>query len=395
MAMIYLDNNATTPVDPEVSDAVFSSLRRDLGNPSSSHLSGRKVREVIESSRENVADLLGCNGEEVLFTSGGTESNNLAVLGTALALGKGHIITSEIEHPSVINPCHYLESLGFEVTYVRGNSDGIISPEAVREMIRGNTILISVMHSNNETGVLQPVQEIGTLAKERGMVFHVDAAQTIGKMQFSAASSSADIVTLVSHKFYGPKGIGALYVKKGVPLKPILFGAAHERGLRPGTENVAGIVGLGKACQIAKRDVKLRVSHTTHLRDMLLHSLRSAISGLGLNGHKTQRLPNTLSLRIPGILAHELVGKVMDRVAASTGSACHSGKHTPSGVLKSLGLSDEEALSSIRLSVGKDNTEDEINQAVEILVAAVHELKENRPDIKEQAATKCTDQNPQ
>ncbi len=373
--MIYLDNNATTPVDPEVYDAVFSSLKRDIGNPSSGHLWGRKVKEVIENSRESVASLLGCSAGEIYFTSGGTESNNLALIGTALYHKKGHIITSAIEHPSVLQACLHLESIGFEVTYAPVDSDGVIRPHDIRNAVRENTILISVMHSNNETGVIQPVEEIGALAREHRIIFHVDAAQSVGKMQFIVSGESIDLMTVVSHKFYGPKGIGALYVRTGTELKPILFGAGHERGLRPGTENVAGIAGFGKACQIAKRDIKLRVSHTTHLRDILFQELKSSVPDVTLNGHKTQRLPNTLNIRIHGVSSHELVETIHDKVASSTGSACHSGKLTPSAVLKSMGLSDEEALSSIRLSVGKDNTEEEIKKAAAIIAEAVGALR--------------------
>jgi cysteine desulfurase len=377
--MIYLDYNATTPVDPEVYDAVFSSLRRDSGNPSSSHLAGRRAREVIEHSRGSVADLLGCAPEDILFTSGGTESNNLALMGTALAHAKGHIITSSIEHPSVLNTCRHLESLGFDVTYAPVDSSGMVMTDAVFGAMRSDTILISIMHSNNETGILQPIEEIGDTARQRGITFHVDAAQSIGKMSLGAAVSFVDLLTVVSHKFYGPKGVGALFVRKGVVLKPILFGAGHERGLRPGTENVPGIVGLGKACQIAMRDIKLRVSHTTRLTDLLFSGIKSALSDAVLNGHETKRLPNTINLRIPGISSHDLVEKIRDDVAISTGSACHAGKYTPSAVLRSMGLSDEEALSSVRLSTGKDNTEEEIRKAIVIIVAAVTELKKKQP----------------
>jgi cysteine desulfurase len=373
--MIYLDYNATTPVDPEVYDAVFSSLRRDSGNPSSSHLAGRRAREVIEHSRGSVADLLGCAPEDILFTSGGTESNNLALLGTALPHGKGHIITSSVEHPSVLNTCRHLESLGFDVTYAPVDKDGVVITDAVFAAMRSDTVLVSIMHSNNETGVLQPIEEIGDVARGRGIAFHVDAAQSIGKMSLGAAVSFVDLLTIVSHKFYGPKGVGALFVRKGVVLKPILFGAGHERGLRPGTENVPGIVGLGKACQIAMRDIKLRVSHTTRLTDLLLSGIKSSLPDVTLNGHETKRLPNTINLRIPGISSHELVEKIKDDVAISTGSACHAGRYAASQVLRSMGLSDEEALSSVRLSTGKDNTEEEIRKATGVIVMAVTELR--------------------
>jgi cysteine desulfurase len=377
--MIYLDYNATTPVDPEVYDAVFSSLKRDSGNPSSSHLAGRRAREVIEHSRGSVADLLGCSPEDILFTSGGTESNNLALMGTALAHAKGHIVTSSIEHPSVLNTCRHLESLGFDVTYAPVDSGGMVITDAILGALRSDTILVSIMHSNNETGVLQPIEEIGDAARRRGITFHVDAAQSIGKMSLGAAVSFVDLLTVVSHKLYGPKGVGALFVRKGVVLKPILFGGGHERGLRPGTENVPGIVGLGKACQIAMRDIKLRVSHTTRLTDLLFSGIKASLPDVVLNGHETKRLPNTINLRIPGISSHELVERIRADVAISTGSACHAGKYTPSLVLRSMGLSDEEALSSVRLSTGKDNTEEEIRKAIRVIAVAVTELRKKQP----------------
>lgn len=373
--MIYLDNNATTPVDPEVADAVFSSLRRDIGNPSSSHLPGRKTREVIENARHHVSALLGVDSSEIYFTSGGTESNNLALLGTALLHRKGHIITSVIEHPSILNTCRHLESLGFEVSYAPVDRDGRIITDEVKNLLKNSTILISVMHSNNETGVIQPVEEIGALAREKGVIFHVDAAQSIGKMNFMPEGSLVDMITIVSHKFYGPKGIGALYIRKGIRVLPLIFGGGHEGGIRPGTENVSGIVGMGKACEIARRDMKLRVSHTTHMRDLLYQLLHSLLPDMALNGHKVHRLPNTLNVRIPGVNGHDLIEKIGEQVAASTGSACHSGKQVPSAVLKGMGLSDTEALCSIRLSVGKDNTDEEIARASEIIAGSANHLR--------------------
>lgn len=376
--MIYLDNNATTPVDPEVSDAIFSSLKRDFANPSSSHRPGRRAREVIENCRSRVAEFLGCGPEEIIFTSGGTESNNLALMGTALCRGKGHIVTSAIEHPSVINTCRHLQSLGFEVTYVRVDGDGIVDLDELRKSIGGNTILISVMHANNETGVIQPIDEILEVARSSGVTFHSDAAQSVGKMHFDPATPPADLLTIVAHKFYGPKGVGSLYVKNGTKIDSIFFGAGHERGFRPGTENVAGIVGLEKACLLAKRDIGLRVAHTGRLKDLFLEALMAEVPDLVLNGHKTLRLPNTLNVRIPRIHSDDLVEKIGDKVAVSTGSACHSGKRSPSSVLKNMGLSDEEALSSVRFSLGKDNTEEEIREAVGIISVAVRELREKR-----------------
>lgn len=373
--MIYLDNNATTPVDPEVSDAIFSSLRRDFANPSSSHRPGRRAREVIENCRVRIAGFLGADPAEIFFTSGGTESNNLAILGTALFHGRGHIVTSSIEHPSVTNACRHLEDMGFGVTYLPVDSDGVVNPDDLRESVREDTLLISIMHANNETGVLQPVDEIRSVAEERGVTFHSDAAQSVGKMHFYQSSPPADMMTVVAHKFYGPKGVGALYVKAGTEMNPLFFGGGHEKGLRPGTENVAGIVGLEKACLLTERDLALRVSHTSRLRDILLEGLMSEITGLVLNGHRTSRLPNTLNVRIPGISSDVLIEKIANEVALSAGSACHSGKRSPSVVLKQMGLSDEEALSSVRLSLGKDNTEEEIREAVSIISEAVGELR--------------------
>lgn len=373
--MIYLDNNASTPVDPEVSDALYSSLKRDFGNPSSSHLTGRKAKEALENSRDSVADFLGCIREEVFFTSGGTESNNLALMGVALQHRKGHIITSAIEHPSILHTCGHLESLGFQVTYAPCDSEGIVLVDEIGKAIRKETVLITVMHANNETGVIQPVEEIASIAKGHGIPFHSDAAQTIGKMPFSLNSNGINMLTMVSHKFYGPKGVGVLCVRNGLSVKPILYGGGHEAGVRPGTENVAGAVGLAKACQIAKRDMKLRVSHTTHLRDILFSSLQESLPDIRLNGHRTKRLPNTASVCIPGISAHALLEAVKDQVALSAGSACHAGHVTPSHVLKAMGISDQAAASSVRLSIGKDNTEDEIKKAASVLVSAIGDLR--------------------
>jgi cysteine desulfurase len=374
--MIYLDNNATTPVDPEVSDAIFSSLKRDFANPSSTHLPGKKAREVIENCRVRIAGFIGACPEEIVFTSGGTESNNLAILGTALFHGKGHIVTSVIEHPSVINTCRHLQSLGFRVSYVPVDGDGIVDLNELGKSVREErTILISIMHANNETGVIQPIEEIQAVANEGGAAFHTDAAQSVGKMHFDPSSAPADMMTIVAHKFYGPKGAGALYVKAGTKINAIFFGAGHEGGLRPGTENVAGIVGLEKACFLARRDIDLRVAHTSRLRNLLLDGLISEVPGLLLNGHQKKRLPNTLNVKIPGICSDDLVERIRGTLAVSSGSACHSGKRLPSVVLKHMGLSDEEALSSVRLSIGKDNTEEEIREAVEIIADAVRELR--------------------
>jgi cysteine desulfurase len=367
--MIYLDHNATTPLDREVQEALRESFAL-FGNPSSTHHLGREAKAAIEQARQKVARLIGADPSEIIFTSGGTESNNLAIIGTAYLHRKGHLITSAIEHPSVTNPLKWLELRGYTVTYVPVDREGRIDPDDVRKAIQEDTVLISVMHSNNETGVLQPIQEIGTIARERGIPFHADAAQSVGKMHVNVQSLMSDMLTIVSHKFYGPKGIGALYVRSGVRLTPILFGAGHERGMRPGTENIIGIAGLGEACAIALRDMDFRIDHALRLRERLHEMLRSDLE-CTLNGHRDSRLPNTLNVSIRGVSSEDLITQLRGEIAMSAGSACHAGTRKPSAVLKAMGVADDDALSSVRLSVGKDNTLDEIETAASMIIRAV------------------------
>ncbi|HYA27066.1 MAG TPA: cysteine desulfurase family protein [Thermodesulfovibrionales bacterium] len=373
--MIYLDHNASTPVDPEVADVVYAALKLNFGNPSSSHDIGLKAKEAIEKAREEVADLIGVASEEIFFTSGGTESNNIAIRGIAESGKRGHIVSTAIEHPSVTNPCLHLREKGFEVSFVTACGDGRVDPGDIKKALRKDTVFITVMHANNETGVIQPVEEIGLIAREAGIPFHTDAAQTLGKVPASAERLNVDMLTVVSHKFYGPKGIGALYIRKGLTLKPVIFGAGHEKGLRPGTENVPAIAGLGKTCQMARLYTKERAAHTKKLSDLLFASLKYKVDGIRLNGHATLRLPNTLSVFIPGVDATDLLEKIRHRVAATAGSACHSGLKRPSPVLTAMGIPEADALSSIRLSTGKDNTEEEIREAVSVIVDAVKELR--------------------
>ncbi len=371
--MIYLDYNATTPVDPRVQEAITEALR-EFGNPSSPHLLGRRARFIIDTARTNVARLIGAKHGEIIFCSGGTEANNLAIIGTALRYGRGHIITSSIEHPSVLNPCRFLQENGFSVSYLPVGSDGMVDPDDVVNAIRRDTILVTIMHANNETGVIQPISEIGKVVEEKGITFHTDAAQSIGKINTSVVELNVSMLTIVSHKFYGPKGVGALYVKNGIPLRPILYGAGHEMGIRPGTENVPGIAGLGKASEIALTELNQWTKRLSSLTEKLLEGLLQ-IDGAELNGHRSFRLPNTINLSIEGIDAHELVTRLSDRIALSTGAACHAGQRHPSHVLKAMGLSDERALSSIRLSTGKDTTEDEIGQAIEIIKYEIQRMR--------------------
>ncbi|MDI6801068.1 MAG: cysteine desulfurase family protein [Thermodesulfovibrionales bacterium] len=371
--MIYLDCNATTPLDREVKKAMEDAFGV-FGNPSSSHSIGRAAKAVIDKAREQVARLIRSEPAEIIFTSGGTESNNLAIIGTAYKYRQGHIITSSIEHPSVLNPLKWLQDKGFEVTCLPVDLHGMVSPDDVRRAIKRNTILITIMHSNNETGVLQPIEEIGRIARECNVVFHSDAAQSVGKRKVNVRELMADMLTVVSHKFYGPKGIGALYIKNDVSVAPIMFGAGHERGIRPGTENITGISGFGKACEIAVRDMHNRCEYVRLLRDMLFASLKERID-IKLNGHEILRLPNTLNISVDGIIGEELVEALKDKIAFSSGSACHAGLKRPSAVLKLMGLSDADALSSIRLSVGKDNAVDEIRTASETIIMAANELQ--------------------
>jgi len=372
--MIYLDNNATTPVAPEVAGIMNTCLRECYGNPSSSHGPGVLARRAVDKARREVARLIGAGQDEIIFTSGGTEANNMAILGTALRFRKGHIISSCIEHPSVLNPLRHLEGLGFRVRYLAVDKYGIIDPSSVEKHVRSDTLLITLMHSNNETGSIQPIADIGKIAGKRSIVFHCDAAQSVGKVPVNVKKLNVDLLTVVSHKFYGPKGIGALYVKAGTELNPVLFGASHERGLRPGTENVSGIAGLGAASALAKREMSLRVSTMKSLSKQLYNGLSREIPGIQLNSHPSRRLPNTLNISFPGVLGSAMLEKLKSHIAASTGSACHAGSHTPSAVLKAMGISDDRALSALRLSLGRNNTENQIRRAVSLIAKAYRDL---------------------
>lgn len=373
-SLIYLDNNATTPVAAEVAAEMNTCLRACYGNPSSSHAPGMTARTAVDKARQQVAELIGSKPDEIIFTSGGTEANNMALMGTALRFKKGHIITSCIEHPSVLHPLKHLESLGYMVTYLPVDKYGIIGPSVLEKHLRRDTVLISIMHSNNETGSIQPVADIGKIAGERSIVFHCDAAQSVGKVPVNVNKLRVDLLTVVSHKFYGPKGVGALFVRRGTELRPLLFGASHEKGLRPGTENVAGIAGLGQAAALAKIEMPDRVATMKLLSKQFHDGLRREIQGIKLNGHPSKRLPNTLNLSFPGAQGSVLLEKLKNDIAASTGSACHEGSHTPSSVLKAMGASDADAFSALRLSLGRKNTERQIRRAVRLIVKAYRNL---------------------
>ncbi|MEE9523713.1 MAG: cysteine desulfurase family protein [Thermodesulfovibrionales bacterium] len=372
--MIYLDYNATTPLDPLVKNAVIRSV--DLfGNPSSLHRYGRESNEAIELSRNKLASLIKCETGEIYFTSGGTESNNIAIIGLASRHRSGHIITSSIEHPAVMKPLEILRKSGYETTSIPVAGNGVVSADDVLKAIRKDTILITVMHANNETGALQPIKEISEIARGHDITFHTDAAQTTGKIEVDIKKLGVDMMSIASHKFYGPKGIGAIYIKNGMIVNPVIHGAFQEKGISPGTENIIGISGFGVASEIAANEISDRMEHTRTLRDLLFSGLSDTIKGLHINSEPGICLPNTLNISIKDILANDLVSNLRDKIAFSAGAACHEGRHEPSHVLKAMGISDEDAVSSIRLSLGKFNTEDEIKESITNISSSVNELR--------------------
>jgi cysteine desulfurase len=374
--MIYLDHNATTPVDPEVGEAMLPFLGDEYGNPSSSHALGVRARAAVERAREQLAALLGCAPEEIVFTGGGSEADNLALKGIAETLADrgNHVITSVIEHPAIINPCRYLERRGFRVTYMPVDNTGLVDPEAVRAAITDATIMVSIMHANNEVGTIEPVEEIGRIARQHGAIFHTDAAQSVGKIPTHVDDLRVDLLTVAGHKLYAPKGGGALYVRKGVRLEPLIHGAGHERGLRAGTENVAGIVGLGQACEIAGRDLTASARRVQDLRDLLHRSLEKRVGGMRLNGHPTRRLPNTLNVSFEGLDSDGLLAEVPE-IAASTGAACHAHSREPSAVLTAMGAPPRLALGAVRFSLGRGNTAEQIQQAIGLVASAAKRLR--------------------
>ncbi len=372
---IYLDYNATTPVLPEVLDAMLPYLRERFGNPSSLHPYGQEGRRGVDRAREQVADLLGCSSDEIIFTSGGTESNNLAIFGTTRDTGgPGHVVTSVIEHPAVLHPCQMLGRQGHKVTRLGVDRLGVVDVGQAREALDDLPLLLTVMHANNETGTIQPIKKLSALARERGSLVHTDAAQSVGKIPVDVEDLGVDLLSIAGHKLYAPKGVGALYVRRGAPLLPVLVGAGHERGRRPGTENVASIVGLGAACALARNTLHAESARVLALREGLWGLLGEGVPGLKLNGHPTDRLPNTLNVVFPGVRSSNLL-KAAAGVAASAGSACHEGGETPSPVLAATGLSDDDALGSVRLSLGRLTTEVDITTAAGGLVAAWRVLR--------------------
>jgi len=364
---IYLDFNASTPIAPEVAEAMRPFLSEHFGNPSSQHWAGIPAKEAVGHARQQVAELLQCSPGEIVFTSGGSESNNHAIKGVFFALReKGtHVITTQIEHPAVINPCRFLEKFGAEVTFVPVDRHGEVDPQDIQKAITPRTILITVMHANNEVGTIQPIEEISKIARERGIVFHTDAAQSVGKIVTKVDDLTVDLLSIAGHKVYAPKGIGALYIRKGTPIEPLIHGAGHELGRRAGTENVLLIVGLGKACEVAKRYVDDDRIYT--MRDRFWKLLQDNFGEkVVLNGHPLHRLPNTLNVSFVGKAGGEILAR-LDGVAASTGAACHSGSVELSPVLKAMGITPEVGMGAIRFSLGRTTTIQELERVVGLL----------------------------
>jgi cysteine desulfurase len=369
-APLYLDHNATTPVLPEVLEAMLPYLRERFGNPSSAHVYGADARTAVERARGQVAAPIGAEPDEIVFTSGGTEASNLAIRGVAAALpGRRALVTSPVEHPATAEPCGALEREGWKVVRLRVDGLGRVDPDDARRALADGPALVTLIHAQNETGVLQPVAEIARAARERGVLVHADAAQSVGKVAVDVRALGVDLLSIAGHKLYAPKGVGALYVRRGTPLRPLLLGAGHERGLRPGTENVTGIVGLGAACEIASRTLEGEAARQSALRDRLLDRLRAAIPGLVLHGHPTERLPNTLNLRAPGLRGSEWLARAPE-IAASTGSACHEGGESPSEILLAMGVAADDALGAIRLSLGRGTKDADVERAAQALVRA-------------------------
>jgi cysteine desulfurase len=376
--VIYLDYNATTPLDNRVFDTMRPYMTRDWGNPSSPYSFGNQARVALEKARKRVAEYLGCNPAEIIFTSCGTESDNLAVRGVAYSLqSRGrHIVTTAIEHHAILNTCKSLEAEGYRVTYLPVGLDGAVRVDEVEKSLCPETVLISVMHANNETGVIQPVEELAAIAKRRGIVFHTDAVQTAGKIPRLLCELGADLISISGHKFYGPKGIAALYVRKGTPLTPLLTGGPHERGLRAGTENVAGIAGFAHALALACEASSGEYERLRKLRDRFEFRISSAISGMKINGASAPRVPNTSSLSFESVDGESIIlGLDLRGIYVSTGSACSTGDPEPSHVLLSMGLTPKEAQGSIRISLGKETRDEDIDTVIDAVAETVQRLR--------------------
>jgi len=374
---IYLDYNATTPIAPEVVDEMLPYIHAHFGNPSSSYAMGRHNKEAIEKSRIQVANLIGALPGEIIFTSGGTESNNHAIRGAVFAnqqKGK-HIITSQVEHPAVTEVCKYLQKQGYKITWLPVDSFGKVNPPDVEKAVRPDSVLITIMHANNEVGTIQPIKEIGEIVKKHGVLFHTDAAQSVGKIETGVTGLGVDLLSIAGHKLYAPKGIGALYIRDGIKLENLIFGAGQERGLRPGTENVPYIVALGKACELAKENLGTNNRHLFEMRQRLLDGLKEKCrTTIQLNADLNNCLPNTLSIAFKKVDAHTLASLVSNKVLFSAGSACHADSVEISPVLKAMQTDRKTAAGTVRISTGKYTTKEEIDRAVEIISETVNKL---------------------
>lgn len=382
MRRVYMDHNGTTPVHPEVLEAMMPFFKDQFGNASSIHWAGREVKKYLDDAREKVASLLNARPEEIVFTGCGTESDNMAIKGVAFALKeKGrHIITTQVEHHAVLHTCQFLEKMGYEVTYLPVDGDGLIDLEDLRHSIKPQTILITIMFANNETGTIFPMQEIGEIAREKEIIFHSDAIQAVGKLPIDLQQLPVDILSLSGHKLYAPKGIGAQYIRTGTKLMPLIHGGAQERNRRAGTENIPYIVALGKASEIAQRDFQRRYARLRALRDQLQEGILSRIPDVKRNGHPTKRLPNTLNLSFLYIEGESvLLNLDLEGIAVSSGSACTSGSLEPSHVLLAMGIPPEIAQSAIRFSLGWANTEEDVGYVVEVLPRIVKRLRDISP----------------
>lgn len=373
---IYLDNAATTAVRPEVLSKMLPFFTEKAGNPSSIHTAGREARKAVENARRQVAAALGAEAREIYFTAGGSESDNWATRCAAAETGKKHVITSAVEHHAVLHSCRAMERDGFRITYLPVDENGMVSPADVRRALTDDTALISVMAANNEVGTLEPIQEIGQLAREAGVLFHTDAVQAAGAIPIDVNAWNADLLSLSGHKFHGPKGVGALYIRKGTRIHNLIEGGAQERGLRAGTENVPGVVGMGEALSLAVAELPEYAAHVSALRDRLIQGILSAVPDARLNGHPTLRLPGNAHFSFPGVEGESLLMRLdLAGIACSGGSACTSGSLEPSHVLSAMGLSPDLGRSSVRFSLGRDNTAEEIDRVLTVLPPIVEDLR--------------------
>jgi cysteine desulfurase len=385
MRRIYLDHAATTPTRPEALNAMLPYFADSFGNPSSIYSQGQEAKGAVEEARTKVAELIGARSEEIVFTSGGTEADNLALKGLAYASEhKGnHIITTSIEHHAVLEACKFLEKRGLEITYLPVDKHGLVDPDDVKKAITDKTILISVMHANNEVGTIEPVEEIGKIAQEAGVHFHSDAVQTVAHIPVNVDELEVDLLAISGHKLYGPKGVGALYVRKGTKLVSLIHGGEQERRRRAGTENVPAIVGLGKAVELAGQEMGREVERLTNLRDKLIRGLVGKIDSVHLNGHPTRRLPNNVNISIDFVEGESILLNLdLEGICASTGSACSSASLEPSHVLLALGLSPEQAHGSLRFTLGRDNTQADVERVLEVLPGIVAKLRAMSPLLK-------------